>query len=211
MDKNCIFLSDRNYVMLYDIRKISLSKGVELYPCLNVFEMLKKYYEGTNAIIIEKVDKFKNIEQYLSQELYGILYYTDGKGIYNLNNEILFDNIEDFFNSNIFYKKLVKQNLGQILSQIDTKFEQLGIVANDWHIIFIKALLYEIKKRELPITRDTVDLVLMINSSQRKYLYDTLRPTLKEISKAMQEHLIVEKASCKVLEILSALHKCCFE
>ena len=211
MDKNCIFLSDRNYVMLYDIRKISLSKGVELYPCLNVFEMLKKYYDGTNAIIIERIDKFKNIEQYLSQELHGMLYYTDGTNIFNLDGEIVFDNMEDFFNSNIFYKKLVKQNLGQILSQIDTKFEQLGIVANDWHIIFIKSLLYEIKKRELPIARDTIDLVLIINNSQRKYLYDTLRPTLKKISKVMQEQSIVENTSCKVLEILSALHKYCFE
>ena len=73
--KNCIFLSASNIELMTKLRSYSLKQGIDLYPCRQVVEMLNLYNKGTNAVLVEKIEKFNNLNKYLSKQNIKDFYY----------------------------------------------------------------------------------------------------------------------------------------
>lgn len=211
MEKACIFLSDNNYVMLYDLRKISLPNKIEVFPCNNIFEMFNKYHDGANCILVESIEKFNNIKKYISNELYRNIFFVDGKQIFDIDKNLYCDSIEQFFTGSVFCNKINKFDKKQTLALINSKLDDLGIVANNRYALYIKDLIYEMRKRNIQsVSKKLMETVALTNLISCSCLCDLIRPTVKDYAKLLQQKGVLISTN-RTKSTIDALYKYCFE
>ncbi len=211
MNKECIFLSDDNYCMLYNLRKASLTKGIEIVPCRNIFDMLSKFHDGVNAVLVELTEKFEGIKKYISNEHTNKIFYIKDDKIYDLNKSIVYESINEFLSSNLFYSIVYKFNSEKCLQRINDRFNKLGAVVNSTYSLYIKTLIFEMKKLCIPkITKQLMEDIATSNCINCNNLCDLIRPTVKEYAKLLEQKNFNLK-STRVKDVINDLYKYCLE
>ena len=211
MDKKCIFLSKDNYCMLYNLRQVSLQNGIEIVASRNIFDMLDKFHEGVNSVLVEWVEKFENISEYISKEHKNTIFYIKDDKIYNLDKEMMFTNLEEFFSSKLFYSPVYKFNAEKCLQKINDKFNELGVVVNSTYSLYIKKLIFEMKKLGFhKVTKKLMEDIATLNYIKCNNLCDLIRPTIKEYANLLEKSGFKVK-STRVKNVIDDLYKYCFE
>ena len=190
---------------------MSLKNGIEIVASRNLFDMLNKFHDGVNAVLVEWVEKFEDISRHISDEHKNKIFYIKDSNIYNLNKVILYHRIEDFFFSKLFYSPVYKFNTEKCLQKINDKFNELGVVVNSTYSLYIKTLIFEIKKLGIhKITKKLMEDVATLNHINCNNLCDLIRPTIKEYAKLLEQKNFNLK-STRVKDVIDDLYKFCFE
>lgn len=198
-------------MLMYNIRNISKQKGIEIIPCKNVFEMFSNFQENTSVILIEKVDKFLNCEVTFTDKFNKKVYFVDDYKIYNATRDLVFENIEEFFDSNVF-KISSSQSLFDNEKIISKKFDELGIGMNTWISRFIKNIISEMRKRNITkVNKQLIEEIGKLNELKCKNIYDSIRPTLKKYATLINEKTKSNVKNSGVKQILDLLYAYCFE
>ena len=194
---------------MYELRKISKTYGVELSPCREITEMIDKFNKGTNAVLIEGLELYDILSECLDCGLLQkLFYFQDGK-IYNSDKKLVYKTCDDFFASNLFVYKITKKQNENYEEVVSKKFDQLGIVINSWVARFIKFIICEMRERNQSCaTKELIESVAARKEVNCKYLYDAIRPTLKNYEKLLTKN--DEEITNKIKPILNKLYNYCF-
>ena len=183
MIKECVVLS-QSYLLYYKTNLISKRYDIHMNFCKSVAEMINVYHHGTNAILI---DGFNNLNDYLSKEMQSKIFYLDNDKVTNYQHEVLFNSIEEFLQSSLFTYKINKKKNYCYEEIVAKKFDEGKLIVNSWQGMFIKTLICEMKKREqIVINRQLIFMLANEYQIKSKYIYDELRPTLKEYTHILQ-------------------------
>lgn len=209
MEKECVFLSQSNFGLMYELRRVSKTYGIELSPCREITEMIDMYNKGTNAVLVEGFNLFDVLNEYLDSGLLKKIYYLQDNAVYDNNKALVFKSYDDFFNSNLFVYKISKKQSENYEMVVSDKFSELGIVINSWVARFIKYILCEMRERNQSYaTKELIESVAARKEVNCKYLYDAIRPTLKSYEKLLIKDK--ENTSNKIKIILNKLYEYCF-
>ena len=206
--RNCIFLSDSNIELMSSIRDYSRKIGIEISPCRQIMEMLYLYNKGANAILIEKVDKFGNLKDYISEQNNKDFFYLQNHQVFDLNNKLVYKSLENFFKSKIFKQKIIRYTNAN--DKISKKLNELGIVFNTWNSRCIKLILQQMVKENKPVaTLHMMQMIAISCGSKVKVLYDKLRPTLKQYTIRLNNQTNQKNDTRKVRQMLNVLYDYC--
>ena len=211
MRKECILLSD-NLMLACQIRDIGKNNNVCVTTCKYIFEMLQKFNEGANAVLIDKEIKYENLQEYVSDLVLNKVYFLQKDKVYNFKNEKMFENVDDFFDSKIFEHIINKKSSLNFEGQVNNKLSNLNIVMNSWKARFIKYILCEMRSRnEKHVNREIIETVGASKEVECKHIYDSLRPTLKEFVTKLEQktHKTYEKT--KVRQMIDLLYNYVFD
>ena len=136
----CIVLTD-SVVFMCQIKNI-VNKNIELVFCKTVFEMLNSYNNLNAIVLIHKLNEIT------AQEIFDNnnknVFYVKNKCVYDLNENKIFESIQQFFASKMFDKNRT-ENIEEIVEQ---KFKKLQIPTNNWQLKFIKRTIIFMKKKQ---------------------------------------------------------------
>ncbi len=211
MRKECILLSD-SLMLACQIKDIGKIHNVCVTTCKYIFEMLQKFNEGANAVLIDKAVKYENLQEYVSDLVLNKVYFLQLDKIYNFKNEKVFESIDDFFESKIFEHLINKKTTINFEEQVNSKLSSLGIVMNSWKARFIKYILCEMKNRdEKHVNRETIETVGASKEVECKHIYDSLRPTLKEFIAKLEQYTNEVHEKSKVRKMIDLLYNYVFD
>lgn len=200
----CIVLTD-SVVFMCQIKNI-VNKNIELVFCKTVFEMLNSYNNLNAIVLIHKLNEIT------AQEIFDNnnknVFYVKNKCVYDLNENKIFESIQQFFASKMFDKNRT-ENIEEIVEQ---KFKKLQIPTNNWQLKFIKRTIIFMKKNNINnVDKKLIEKVLFINELNYKNIYDLIRPTLKKCLVMLNKEQTVNIQTNKVTQIIEHLYNYVFE
>ena len=200
----CIVLTD-SVVFMCQIKNI-VNKNIELVFCKTVFEMLNSYNNLNAIVLIHKLNEIT------AQEIFDNnnknVFYVKNKCVYDLNENKIFESIQQFFASKMFDKNRT-ENIEEIVEQ---KFKKLQIPTNNWQLKFIKRTIIFMKKNNINnVDKKLIEKVLFINELNYKNIYDLIRPTLKKCLVMLNKEQTINIQTNKVTQIIEHLYNYVFE
>lgn len=210
MKKICVLLSD-NLILACELRDIAKTFDIELTSCKSIFEMLEKYNKGTNAIIIENVEKYGNLQENISEVILKKVYYVKNGVVADHNNKTEFKTYKDFFESDVFKHLIYQKTQSNYEDNVNKKLNELDIVMNSWKARFIKYILCEMRSRgERRVSRDIIETVGASKEVECKHIYDSLRPLLKQYIFKLSQKTNKTYNNKKVKEMINSLYNFVF-
>ncbi len=211
MKKECVLLSD-NLMLACQIKDIGKSYNICVSACKYIFEMLEKFNEGTNAVLIDRSLNYDNLQDYVSDAILNKVYFLQNDSVFNNKNVKEFENIDKFFQSKIFEHVINKKAPINYEGQVNKKLCELGIVMNSWKARFIKYILCDMKNRdERHVNREIIETVGASKEVACKHIYDSLRPTLKDFIFKLEQKTNKVYETKKVRVMIDSLYSYVFE
>ena len=194
------------------IKDIAKNYDICVSACKYIFEMLQKFNEGANAVLIDEEVKLDNLQEYISDNVLNKVYFLCNNKIYNNKRENAYGSIDEFFSSKIFEHMINKKSQVNFEEQVNNKLNNLGIVMNSWKARFVKYILCEMKSRnERHVNRKIIETVGASKEVEIKHIYDSLRPVLKEFVTKLEQNTNKIYEKTKVRLMIDSLYSYVFE
>lgn len=202
MTNECILVSDSNFDLAYNLRNICLKNRIELILSKNVVEMFGYVSPRTKALIVDKPNESKKqLEICLNNTNYVIL-LVKNDGLYNLQDELIYNTFSEFVKSEIFSIKNEYINPDNYATEVEKCFDKFGVVIDKWQALFVKeVLMHMLVKEEREITKQTLEMVAASVGLKTTKVYDQAAVFLRKNYDNINAHLggIMKKYETRVV------------
>ena len=203
MTNECILVSDSNFDLAYNLRKICLKNHIELLLSKNVVEMFGYISPRTKALIVDKPkESKKRLEICLNNASNYAILLVKEDGLYNLQDELIYNNFSEFATSEIFSEQNDYINPDNYATEVEKCFDQFGVVIDKWQALFVKEILmHMLVKEEREITKQTLEMVAASVGLKISKVYDKAAVFLRKNYDNINHHLggVMKKYETRVI------------